>query len=266
MKNIIKKISKNKIYFENENFKLIIGDSFELLKQFEAKSIDVIFADPPYFLSNGGITVRSGKMVKVDKAEWDQNMPIENKLDYNRQWIRLCREVLKDDGTIWISGTLHNIYYVGVALEMEGFSIINNVTWQKTNPPPNISNRAFTHSTETVLWARKVLTPKKKGKHYFNYSLMKSINDDKQMKDVWSFSTTKPSEKRMGKHPTQKPLVLLERVILASTRDGDVILDPFCGSGTTGIAASKYNRRFIGIDNVEEYLELTKKRYKAMEE
>ena len=160
MKNIIKKISKNKIYFENENFKLIIGDSFELLKQFEAKSIDVIFADPPYFLSNGGITVRSGKMVKVDKAEWDQNMPIENKLDYNRQWIRLCREVLKDDGTIWISGTLHNIYYVGVALEMEGFSIINNVTWQKTNPPPNISTRAFTHSTETVLWARKVLTPK----------------------------------------------------------------------------------------------------------
>ncbi len=254
------KLKKN-IYFNEEKFDLLLGDSFELLKKIEPKSIDMIFADPPYFLSNGGISVHSGKMVSVDKASWDKGMKKEDKLEYNRKWIKLCKEILKDDGTIWISGTLHNIYFVGVALELEGFSIINNITWRKLNPPPNISTRAFTHSTETILWARKQLTAKKKGKHLFNYQDMKNINGNKQMKDVWDFSLTKQSEKKLGKHPTQKPLALLERIILASTKKGDIILDPFCGSGTTGLAAYKHNRYFIGIDNEKEYLNLAKERY-----
>lgn len=255
------KVAKRSIYFQDQTFWLFFGDSFSFLKKIPDKSIDMIFADPPYFLSNGGITVQSGKMVSVNKASWDMGMNSEDKLIYNRTWIKECRRVLKDDGTIWISGTMHNIYFVGVALELEGFSIINNITWQKTNPPPNIAIRAFTHSTETILWARKLLTPKKKGKHLFNYWEMKELNNDKQMKDVWQFSLTPKREKAEGKHPTQKPLVLLDRIILASTKEGDVILDPFNGSGTTGISAYKNNRKYIGIDNVRNYLNLTKKRY-----
>ncbi|MFA5543438.1 MAG: site-specific DNA-methyltransferase [Bacilli bacterium] len=254
----------NNVYYNSKDFVLLEGDTFDLLNNIEEKSIDMIFADPPYFLSNGGITVQSGKMVSVDKANWDKGVETEDKLAYNRNWIKLCRKILKDDGTIWISGTMHNIYYIGVALELEGFSIINNITWRKTNPPPNISTRAFTHSTETVLWARKQLTSKKKGKHLFNYQDMKQINGGKQMKDVWESSLTKKSEKKMGKHPTQKPLALLERIILASTRENDLILDPFCGSSTTGIAAHKLNRRYIGIDNVKEYLDLSIRRFNEL--
>ncbi len=260
MKNNLEKY----LYFQEDGFQLLHGDTFQLLKKIEPQSIDLIFADPPYFLSNGGISVHSGRMVSVDKADWDKGMPLEKKLDYNRRWIRLCKNVLKDDGTIWISGTLHNIYFIGVALELEGFSIINNITWKKLNPPPNISTRAFTHSTETILWARKQLSATKKGKHLFNYQDMKEVNGGKQMKDVWEYALTKPSEKRYGKHPTQKPLELLERIILSSSKPSDLILDPFCGSGTTGIAAFKHNRRFVGIDNEKEYLKLTEKRYNGL--
>jgi len=259
-------IPKKNLFFKENSFQLLLGDSFSLLKKIPEKSIDMIFADPPYFLSNGGISVQSGKMVSVNKATWDMGMKTEEKLKYNRRWIKECKRVLKDDGTIWISGTMHNIYYVGVALELEGFSIINNVTWQKTNPPPNISTRAFTHSTETILWARKQLTPKKKGKHLFNYQDMKEINCGKQMKDVWQFSLTPKREKQAGKFPTQKPLALLERIILSSTKEGDLILDPFNGSGTTGIAAYSLNRRYIGIDLEKEYLELTKTRYNIIKD
>mgnify|MGYP003772492725 FL=1 len=259
-------IPKKNLFFKENSFQLLLGDSFSLLKKIPEKSIDMIFADPPYFLSNGGISVQSGKMVSVNKATWDMGMKTEDKLKYNRRWIKECKRVLKDDGTIWISGTMHNIYYVGVALELEGFSIINNVTWQKTNPPPNISTRAFTHSTETILWARKQLTPKKKGKHLFNYQDMKEINGGKQMKDVWQFSLTPKREKQAGKFPTQKPLALLERIILSSTKEGDLILDPFNGSGTTGIAAYNLNRRYIGIDLEKEYLELTKTRYNIIKD
>lgn len=256
-----KTMKKSNLYFSENEFKLFKGDTFKLLKQFENKTIDMIFADPPYFLSNGGITLHSGKMVSVDKAHWDKNMPNEKKLQYNRKWVRLCRDLLKDNGTIWISGTMHNIYYIGVALEMEGFSIINNITWRKLNPPPNISTRAFTHSTETILWARKQLSSNKKGKHLFNYLDMKKLNNGKQMKDVWEYPLTKQSEKKQGKHPTQKPLPLLERIILASTKEGDTILDPFTGSSSTGLAAIMNNRKFIGIDNEIDYLELSIRRY-----
>lgn len=250
-------------YFEDKNFKLIKEDIFKALKNFQEKSFDMIFADPPYFLSNNGITCSSGKMVCVNKGEWDKPSDVESKHSFNRKWINECYRVLKDDGTIWISGTLHNIYSIGMALEEEGFKIINNITWQKTNPPPNLACKTFTHSTETILWAKKDIP---KTKYKFNYKLMKELNDNKQMKDVWTTSLTKPSEKKQGKHPTQKPLEILERIILASTNENDLILDPFCGSSTTGIASVKLNRKYIGIDNSKEYLDLSIRRYKEIKE
>lgn len=252
-------------YFENNHFLLYLDDSFKRLRKFKEKSFDMIFSDPPYFLSNDGVTCVSGRMVSVNKASWDQEkLTSVEKIKYNRKWIKQCKRVLKDDGTIWISGTFHNIYYIGVALELEGFSIINNITWRKTNPAPNIACRAFTHSTETVLWARKILFKNKKGRHTFNYHLMKEENGGKQMKDVWEFSTASKSEKKHGKHPTQKSLQLLLRIVKASTNENDLVLDPFCGSGTTGIACKLLNRRFIGIDNVEEYLKIAKERYEEL--
>ena len=246
-----------KFYYDKDNFKLLYGDSLKLLKKIEPKSVDMIFADPPYFLSGDGITCSAGKIVSVKKGAWDEKVAISEKHKFNRKWIRLCKEVLKDNGTIWISGTMHNIYSIGMALEEEGFKIINNITWRKLNPPPNISCRAFVHSTETILWAKKDL---KNAKHKFNYDVMKKINGGKQMKDVWETSLTKPSEKKYGKHPTQKPIELLEKIILASTDEGDLILDPFNGSGTTGIVASRLNRKYIGIEKEKEYLDLTIRR------
>ena len=252
-----------KEYFSADNFKLYFDDSFRALKLFEPKSVDMIFADPPYFLSSGGVSCHSGKQVIVDKGERDKSLSISEKLEFNRKRIALCRNLLKDDGTIWISGTFHNIYSIGVALELEGFSIINNITWEKPNPSPNLACRCFTNSTETVLWARKQLTKTKKGKHFFNYELMKEINGGKQMKDVRKINLPKKSEKIYGKHPTQKPLELLERIILASTKEGDVILDPFNGSGTTGLIAAKLKRKYIGIENNFDFIDLTIKRYKG---
>jgi len=255
-----------KPYFESPQFTLYKGDCFKLLKYLEPKSIDMIFADPPYFLSDGGVSCHSGKQVSVNKGKWDETLAPDDKLKYNRKWIRLCREVLKDNGTIWISGTFHNIYSIGMALELEGFSIINNITWQKPNPAPNLACRCFTNSTETILWARKQLTSKKKGKHLFNYELMKEQNGGKQMKDVWTIPLVTKDEKKYGKHPTQKPLALLDRIIEASTKEDDLVLDPFLGSGTTGISAVKHNRRFVGIENEKEYIKIAKLRYEELEE
>lgn len=246
--------------YKTETEVLYLADSFEILRNMEKEKIDMIFADPPYFLSNNGITCSSGKMVSVNKGEWDKVNTFEDKHNFNREWIRLCKNVLKPNGTIWISGTLHNIYSIGVALEQEGFKILNNITWQKTNPPPNLACKCFTHSTETILWAKKL-----EGKPYFNYELMKKLNNNKQMKDVWQGSLTKKSEKKYGKHPTQKPLYLLERIIKASTQEGDIVLDPFCGSSTTGVACKKLKRKYIGIDNVAEYIELSKERINSYE-
>lgn len=250
-------------YFEDIDFKLVKDDTFNALKKIEDKSVDMIFSDPPYFLSSDGITCSGGKMVSVNKGRWDKSKTLEEKHSFNRAWIKECYRILTDNGTIWISGTLHNIYSIGMALEEEGFKIINNITWQKTNPPPNLACKTFTHSTETILWARKDIP---KVKYKFNYELMKKINDNKQMKDVWTTSLTKPSEKRQGKHPTQKPLEVLERIILASTNENDLILDPFCGSSTTGIAAIKLKRKFIGIDKESEYIDLSVRRYKELKE
>lgn len=252
-----------KYYYDSDNFKLILGDAFKVLKKIEKNSIDMIFADPPYFLSGNGITCRSGKMSSVKKGDWDKKIDIKEKHNFNRKWIRLCYKILKGNGTIWISGTMHNVYSIGMALEQEGFKIINNITWKKLNPPPNISCRAFVHSTETILWAKKDI---KKAKHKFNYSLMRELNNNKQMKDVWESSLTKPSEKKQGKHPTQKPIAILERIILASTEENDIILDPFSGSGTSGIAAYKLGRNYIGIEREKQYIDLSIKRYEEMKE
>lgn len=264
MENLFEK--RVRVWYETEASQLILGDAFKVLAKMKPESVDMVFADPPYFLSNDGITCKGGKMVSVNKGSWDKIGPektdIRDKHRFNRRWIRLCRRVLKPDGSIWISGTLHNIYSIGMALEQEGFKIINNITWQKTNPPPNLACRCFTHSTETILWAQK---DDKKSHHLFHYEKMKALNNGKQMKDVWTGSLTKPSEKTEGKHPTQKPEYLLERIILASTEPGQTVLDPFCGSGTTGVEAYRNGCNFIGIDNVEEYLRITKRRLEKAE-
>lgn len=244
-------------YYKDESAILFLADSFKLLPKLEPQSVDMIFADPPYFLSNDGITCNSGKVVSVNKGNWDKIATLEEKHNFNRRWIRLAKNILKPNGTIWISGTLHNIFSVGMALEQEGFKILNNITWQKTNPPPNITCRYFTHSTETILWARKNT---KSARHFFNYELMKELNGGKQMKDVWTGNLTSPKEKTFGKHPTQKPLYLLEKIILASTAENDLVLDPFCGSGTTGVACKILNRNFIGIEIDENFIKLSKER------
>ena len=249
--------TRQKPYYETETEQLYLGDSFVLLPKMEPESVDMIFADPPYFLSNDGVTCQGGKMVSVNKGDWDQGMDCNSKHAFNRKWLRLCKKVLKPDGSIWKSGTLHNIYSIGLALEQEGYKIINNITWQKTNPPPNLACRCFTHSTETILWARK---DDKKAHHHFNYDLMKEENGGKQMKDVWTGSLTRASEKKEGKHPTQKPEYLLERIIRASTKEGMLVLDPFCGSGTTGVAARKLGRKFIGLEMQEDYIKISRRR------
>ena len=244
-------------YYKDENATLFFADTFELLPRLKTEYVDVIFADPPYFLSNGGITNSGGKVVSVNKGDWDKISSFTDKHEFNRQWIRLAKNILKPNGTIWISGTFHNIFSVGMALEQDGFKIMNNITWQKTNPPPNLSCRYFTHSTETILWARKNT---ESARHFFNYELMKKLNGGKQMKDVWTGPLTPQKEKTYGKHPTQKPLYLLERILLASTREDDLVLDPFCGSGTTGVACKILNRKFIGIDNNADFIKLSKER------
>jgi len=241
-------------------FTLLHGDCFELLPQFDFM-FDMIFADPPYFLSNNGISYQAGKIVSVNKGDWDKGGTIEHIKEFNHDWIALCREKLKDNGTIWISGTYHNIFAVANSLSELGFKILNVITWAKTNPPPNISCRYFTYSTEFIIWARK--WPKRP--HQYNYEVMKHINGGKQMTDVWRLPAIAPWEKSCGKHPTQKPLALMSRIVLASTSPGAWILDPFAGSSTTGIAANLVNRRFLGIEREKDFSELSRNRRLELE-
>ncbi|NIK91832.1 site-specific DNA-methyltransferase [Mangrovimonas sp. CR14] len=254
-------MAKIKPYYrsKDKNFYLLHGNSNELLQKFEHK-FDMIFADPPYFLSNNGLSIQSGKIVSVNKGKWDKSLGTEYINNFNREWLALAREKLKDNGTIWISGTMHNIFSVGQILTELGFKILNVVTWQKSNPPPNFSCRYFTHSTEQIIWARKL----PKVPHYFNYELMKELNGNKQMKDVWKLPALAPWEKSCTKHPTQKPLSVLTRIILASTQPNAWILDPFAGSSTTGIAANLLGRRYLGIDMETEYLDISKARKKEI--
>lgn len=244
----------------SHDFYLLHGDTFDLLPQFNFK-FDMIFADPPYFLSSGGISVQSGKVVCVDKGDWDKSMSQDEINAFNLKWLSLCREKLKDNGTIWISGTYHNIFSVANCLTQLGYKILNVITWAKTNPPPNISCRYFTYSTEFIIWARK----KEKVAHYYNYELMKHINDNKQMTDVWRLPAIAPWEKKCSKHPTQKPLGLLSRIIMASTKKDSWILDPFAGSSTTGIAANLLGRRYLGVEREEEFAKISKTRREEIE-
>lgn len=240
---------------QNKDFTLAKGDSLELLPNINFQ-FDMIFADPPYFLSNGGISVQSGKQVSVNKGDWDKSQGFKKDNEFNYRWLSLCREKLKENGTIWISGTYHNIFSVAQMLNELDFRILNCITWAKTNPPPNLSCKFFTHSTEFILWARK----NKKVSHYYNYELMKEINGGTQMRDLWSLPAIAKWEKSCGKHPTQKPLPLLARIILASTKENDWVLDPFTGSSTTGIAASLLNRKFLGLDKEDDFLKISKNR------
>lgn len=244
-----------------EDFRLAHGDLFELLPLFDFK-FDMIFADPPYFLSDGGISFQSGKVVCVDKGAWDTSRAYTDVMQFNYRWLQLCRAKLKENGTIWVSGTYHNIFSVAHCMTTLGYKILNVITWQKSNPPPNISCRYFTHSTEYIIWARK----EQSVPHYFNYELMKELNEGKQMTDVWKIPAIGRWEKSAGKHPTQKPLRLLSRIILASTCEGAWVLDPFSGSSTTGIAANLSGRRFAGIEQELPFCQLSRNRREALEE
>ena len=246
----------------NANFALYHGDCMQIIEQLPDNSLDAIFADPPYFLSNGGISVQSGKQVCVDKGDWDKGGTPEHIYQFNRQWLSLCRPKLKDNGTIWISGTHHNIFVVQRCLQELGYKILNVITWQKSDPPPNLSCRYFNFSTELVIWARK----HEKKPHKFNYETMKQLNGGSQMTDVWRIPAVGMWEKTCGKHPTQKALRLLYRIVLASTNEGDTILDPFAGSSTTGIAANLLGRKFIGIEQDHSFIELSKRRRALLED
>jgi len=240
-----------------DSHKLYNDDCFDVMSKFDENSIDCIITDPPYFLSNDGITCKSGKMVSVNKGTWDVRKGFDEIYSFNLNWIEESYRILKPGGTLWVSGTYHNIYTIGSIVDsIDDFRILNNITWVKTAPPPNLSCRFFTHSTETLLWIRKG----KKTKHYFNYDLMKEINQGKQMKDVWVIGRPKKAEKELGKHPTQKPEELIERIILSSTKKNDIVLDMFNGSGTTGVVAVRNNRRYIGIELDKEFYEISRKR------
>ncbi len=231
-------------------------DTFSLLPEIPEQTVDLVFTDPPYFLSSGGITCKSGKMVSVNKGSWDTLKSIEDLHAFNIRWIKDCQRILKPNGSIWICGTSHNIFSVGLALQELGFKILNDIIWEKAAPPPNLSCRYFTHAAEHIIWASK----NSKSKHTFNYSVMKKIADGKQMKSVWRLPSVKKAEKEFGKHPTQKPLEVVRRAVLASSVEGDVVFDPFCGSCTTGVICKQFGRSFIGIDNEIKYLEIGVKR------
>ena len=236
--------------------RLFKGDCVSVLDALPAESVDVIFADPPYFLSNGGTTCRAGKRTSVDKGAWDRSQGAEENHAFNHKWLAACNRVLRPNGTIWVSGTGHVIYSVGYAMQQQGFKPLNEIVWEKPNPPPNLSCRYFTHSTESILWAAR----NRKSRHHFNYDKMREINGGKQMKSVWRMTAPGKSEKTHGRHPTQKPVSLLERLLRASCPDGGVVLDPFNGSGTTGVAAVQLGHQYIGIDLEDEYLALTQAR------
>jgi len=247
-----------------EGCEIYLGDCLCILPSLPEESIDMIFADPPYNLSNDGFTCHAGRAVSVNKGEWDRSRGIEKDFEFHKQWIAACRRVLKPNGTIWISGTYHSIYACGFALQILGYHLLNDICWFKPNASPNLSCRYFTASHETLIWAGK----SRKGRHTFNYDLMKNgsfakdilKSPGKQMRSVWAIGTPRREEKVYGKHPTQKPIALLERIVQASTNPGEAVLDPFMGSGTSGVAALSLGRTFIGIETEHKYYELAEKR------
>jgi len=255
-------------YYKYNKFVLYHEDCLKVLAELQENSVDLIFADPPYFLSNGTFTCHAGRAVSVKKGDWDIGEDMVKNFEFHLTWITACKRVLKPNGTIWISGTYHSIYQCGCALQMAGYHILNDIAWFKPNASPNLSCRYFTASHETLIWAKK----DRKAKHTFHYDLAKNGNwpEDQikrkgfQMRSVWSISTPKAIEKIYGKHPTQKPFDLLKRIILLTSNEGDLVLDPFTGSSTTGLAAYSYGRKYIGIDTEKEYLDLSIKRFEDL--
>jgi site-specific DNA-methyltransferase (adenine-specific) len=251
---------------DKHHLRIYQSDCLALLPQLPASSVDLIFADPPYFLSNGGITCHAGKMVSVNKGAWDKlpgpdSGPVRARFDevhaFNTAWLSACQRLLKPNGSIWVSGTAHVIHSVGFAMQQLGFKLLNDISWVKPNPPPNLSCRYFTHATETIIWAAR----DKKSRHTFHYKLMKETNRGKQMKSVWTdIRPPEPWEKKFGKHPTQKPVALLERILLASSSEGDLVLDPFLGGGTTLLTAFRLRRQAIGCELSLDYINLSIRR------
>ena len=245
-------------FFALPQARLFCGDAVETMRRLPAESADLIFADPPYGLSNGGTTCHAGRRVSVNKGEWDQSRGSDGDFAFHCLWIAECRRLLRPQGTLWISGTHHSVYACGFALQQGGWHLLNDICWHKPNAAPHLACRMFAHSHETLLWARKSKT----AKHRFNYEDMRDGDwggdfikkPNRQMRSVWAINTPAASEKRHGKHPTQKPLALLNRVVASSSKAGDTVLDPFCGSATTGVAALQLGRRFVGIDENKQYL------------
>jgi site-specific DNA-methyltransferase (adenine-specific) len=263
-----KRATKKQPFFTRGNFSLIHDDCLSALASLPECSVDMVFADPPYNLSNGGFTVHAGRQVSVNKGAWDKSAGFQDDYAFHYRWLAACRRVLKPHGTLWVSGTYHSIYQCGHALQTLGYHVLNDIAWFKPNASPNLSCRFFTASHESIIWARK----DKSAKHVFDYKTMKEgawpedrlKNPGSQMRSVWAIGSPRRDEKKHGKHPTQKPLALLRRIVLASTNPGDLIVDPFAGSSTTGIAAAMEGRAFIGIDTEKKYLELSLKRFKDL--
>lgn len=250
-------------YFQSNDhqFELFQGDATECLKNMSTQ-FDMIFADPPYFLSRGYSSKINGEWKSFEKGEWDRVSSLDNINEFNRRWLSACRNVLKDDGTIWVSGTYHNIFSVATCLVELGFKVLNIIVWQKSDAKPTLSRNYFNFTTEYLVWARK----SEKVTHYFNCDLMEQLNGGARMGDVWRIPFVASWEMKQGKHPTQKPLRLLYRIILSSTREGEIILDPFAGSCTTGIAANLLGRKFVGIDQSKEFLDYAIKRKHEIED
>jgi site-specific DNA-methyltransferase (adenine-specific) len=229
---------------KKHHIRIFQGDCLDILTGLGEGIVDLIFADPPYFLSNNGITCHASKMVSVNKGEWDRSQGPDANHEFNRAWLAACQRVLKPNGTIWVTGTSHVIHSVGFAMQQLEFKLLNDISWVKPNPPPNLSCRYFTHATETIIWAAK----NKNSRHTFNYKLMKDINRGKQMKSVWEIYPPSREEKRFGKHPAQKPVALIDRILRAASNEGDLVLDPFLGSGTTAVAAIRCSRSVLGVE------------------
>ncbi|MCZ2492066.1 DNA-methyltransferase [Dellaglioa carnosa] len=250
-----------KYTYNKDNIRLLHGDSFKIMSKMKDSSVDVIITDPPYFLSNDGFSNSGGKQVSVNKGDWDKAIDFTPEEFYSK-FLDEAKRILTKDGTICIFGSMHNIYIIGYLLGKKDFKVLNNITWQKSNPAPNLGRRMFTHSTETILWAKR----EPKSRQIFNYDLMREYNNGKQMKDVWTTSTIKMTEKRFGKHPTQKPIEIIERLVEAVSDENSLILDPFIGSGTTAVAGLKHNRNVLGIDMESEYLDIAVKRLEEQSE
>jgi modification methylase len=246
---------------------ILNGDCVSIMQGLPERSVDCIFADPPYNLQLGGDLHRpnNSKVDAVDDA-WDQFDSLKAYDQFTREWLGAARNVLKDDGTIWVIGSYHNIFRLGYIMQDMGFWILNDIIWRKSNPMPNFRGRRFTNAHETLIWASK----SQKSKYYFNYDAMKSLNEDLQMRSDWYLPLCTGQERLKDKtgakaHPTQKPESLLYRVMMSSTRKDDLILDPFFGTGTTGAVAKQLDRRFIGIEKSKEYIAHAQKRLKSIQ-